>query len=163
VLVCEGLVYRMSIMLTFSTALILHHKFQYQMNRNTNSCIFSGSCPFKIFCLNTKLQITLENTSTHSQSSCMKTKGGSGCIDLHFLDLGTGWKQAVSFMPLLIYPKETVPSTHCIVGCVMLSDCVWLNLCKINMHMKRFHYIVTTLKIKVCFYNFCFGQFWTII
>jgi hypothetical protein len=31
---------------------------------------------------------------------------GSGCIDPHFLDLGTSWRWVVSFTPLPLYPRE---------------------------------------------------------
>jgi hypothetical protein len=30
---------------------------------------------------------------------------GSGCIDPHFLDLGTGWRGVVSFTPPVFYPR----------------------------------------------------------
>jgi hypothetical protein len=43
----------------------------------------------------------------------MKVYGGSGCIDPHFLDLGTSWKWVVSFTP-----GERAPGTHYIGGCV---------------------------------------------
>jgi hypothetical protein len=34
---------------------------------------------------------------------------GSGCIDPHFLDLGTSWRWVVSFMPLPLYPGKEPP------------------------------------------------------
>jgi hypothetical protein len=34
---------------------------------------------------------------------------GSGCIDSHFLDLGTSWRWVVSFTPLLLYPQGKSP------------------------------------------------------
>jgi hypothetical protein len=41
---------------------------------------------------------------------------GSGCIDPHFLDLGTSWRWVVSFAPLPLYPRERAPTTH-FIGC----------------------------------------------
>jgi hypothetical protein len=43
---------------------------------------------------------------------------GSGCIDTHYLDLGTSWRSAVSFTPRPLYPREKAPGTHCIGGWV---------------------------------------------
>jgi hypothetical protein len=37
---------------------------------------------------------------------------GSGCIDPHFLDLGTSLRWVVSFTPLPLYPRERAPGTH---------------------------------------------------
>jgi hypothetical protein len=34
---------------------------------------------------------------------------GSGCINPHFLDLGTSWRWVVSFMPWLPYPRGNRP------------------------------------------------------
>jgi hypothetical protein len=48
----------------------------------------------------------------------MKAYGGGGCIDPHFLDLGTSWRWAVSFTPRPLYPRERAPGTHCIGGWV---------------------------------------------
>jgi hypothetical protein len=48
----------------------------------------------------------------------MKTYRGSGCIDPHFLDLGTSWSWVVSFTPLPLYPRERAPGTHFIGGWV---------------------------------------------
>jgi hypothetical protein len=48
----------------------------------------------------------------------MKAHGGSGCIDPHFLDLGTSWRWMVSFNPRPLYPRERTPGTHCIGGWV---------------------------------------------
>jgi hypothetical protein len=31
---------------------------------------------------------------------------GSGCIDPHFLDLGTSWRRVVNFTPRPLYPQE---------------------------------------------------------
>jgi hypothetical protein len=42
--------------------------------------------------------------------------GGTGCIDPHFLDLGTSWRWVVSFPPLPLYPRERAPGTHFIGG-----------------------------------------------
>jgi hypothetical protein len=42
----------------------------------------------------------------------------SGCIDTHFLDLGTSWRFVVSFTPLPLYPGERAPGTHFIGGWV---------------------------------------------
>jgi hypothetical protein len=39
----------------------------------------------------------------------MKTYGGSGCIDPHFLDLGTSWRWVVSFTLRPLYPGEESP------------------------------------------------------
>jgi hypothetical protein len=33
----------------------------------------------------------------------------SGCIDPHFLDLGTSWRWVVSLAPLPLYPRERAP------------------------------------------------------
>jgi hypothetical protein len=42
----------------------------------------------------------------------MKAYGeGSGCIDPHFLDLGTSWRWVVSFTPLPLYPWGKSPGT----------------------------------------------------
>jgi hypothetical protein len=43
---------------------------------------------------------------------------GSGCIDPHFLDLGTSWRWVVSFRPFRFTPGEKAPGTHCIGGWV---------------------------------------------
>jgi hypothetical protein len=43
---------------------------------------------------------------------------GSGCIDPHFLDLGTSWRWVVSFTPRPFYPRERALGTHCIGGWV---------------------------------------------
>jgi hypothetical protein len=37
---------------------------------------------------------------------------GGGCIDPHFLDLGTSWKWVVSFTPRPFYPREKSPGAH---------------------------------------------------
>jgi hypothetical protein len=37
---------------------------------------------------------------------------GSGCIDPHFLDLGTSRRWVVSFMDRPLYPKERAAGTH---------------------------------------------------
>jgi hypothetical protein len=34
---------------------------------------------------------------------------GSGCIDPHFLDLGTSWRWVVNFTPRPLYPREKSP------------------------------------------------------
>jgi hypothetical protein len=36
----------------------------------------------------------------------MKTLGGGGCADPHFLELGTSWKGVVSFTPWTLYPRR---------------------------------------------------------
>jgi hypothetical protein len=43
---------------------------------------------------------------------------GNGCIDPHFLDLGTSWRWVVSFTPRPLYPLERASGTHCIGGWV---------------------------------------------
>jgi hypothetical protein len=48
----------------------------------------------------------------------MKTYGGSGCIDLHFLDLVTSWRWMISFAPRPLYPRERGPCAHCVGGWV---------------------------------------------
>jgi hypothetical protein len=48
----------------------------------------------------------------------MKAYGESGCIDPHFIDLGTSWKRVVSFTPLHLYPGERAPGTNWIGGWV---------------------------------------------
>jgi hypothetical protein len=48
----------------------------------------------------------------------MKAYGGSGCIDPHFLDLGTSWRWVVSFTPRPLYPRGKSHSTHWIGGWV---------------------------------------------
>jgi hypothetical protein len=49
---------------------------------------------------------------------------GSGCIDPHFLDLGTIWRWVVNFTPRPLYlpPGERSPSTHWMGGWVDLRD-----------------------------------------
>jgi hypothetical protein len=37
---------------------------------------------------------------------------GSGCIDPHFLDLGTSWRLVVSFTTQLLYPRGKSLVTH---------------------------------------------------
>jgi hypothetical protein len=44
--------------------------------------------------------------------------GGGGCIDAHFLHLGTSWRWVVSFTPQPLYPRERAPVTHWIGGWV---------------------------------------------
>jgi hypothetical protein len=39
----------------------------------------------------------------------MKAYGGSGCIDLRILDLGTSWRWMVSFTPRPLYPLGKSP------------------------------------------------------
>jgi hypothetical protein len=41
---------------------------------------------------------------------------GSGCIDSHFLDLGTSWRWVVNFTPWPLYPRGKSPGTHWIGG-----------------------------------------------
>jgi hypothetical protein len=43
---------------------------------------------------------------------------GSGCIDPHFLDIGTTWRWVVSFTPRPLYPGERAPGTRYIRGWV---------------------------------------------
>jgi hypothetical protein len=45
---------------------------------------------------------------------------GSGCIDPHFLDLGTTWRRVVKYMRQPLYPRGKSPATHWIGG--------WLDL-----------------------------------
>jgi hypothetical protein len=40
----------------------------------------------------------------------------NGCIDPHFLDLGSSWKRVVTFTPRPLYPLGKNPGTHCIWG-----------------------------------------------
>jgi hypothetical protein len=47
---------------------------------------------------------------------CHEGVWGSGCIDPHFLDLGTSWRWVVSFTPLSLYPREGAPCTYWIGG-----------------------------------------------
>jgi hypothetical protein len=42
----------------------------------------------------------------------MKTYVGGGCIDSHFLDLGTSWRWTVSFTFRPLYPRKRTPGTH---------------------------------------------------
>jgi hypothetical protein len=48
----------------------------------------------------------------------MKAYGGSGCIDPHFLDLGTSWRRMVSFTPRPLNPRGKSPRYHWIRGWV---------------------------------------------
>jgi hypothetical protein len=52
---------------------------------------------------------------------------GSGCIDPYFLDLGTSWRQVVSFTPRSLYPRGKTPGTHSIGSCVdpRISLTIW--------------------------------------
>jgi hypothetical protein len=51
-----------------------------------------------------KLSLCLTNEALHHEDIW-----GSGCIDPHFLDLGTSWRWVVSFMPLPLYSRERAP------------------------------------------------------
>jgi hypothetical protein len=46
----------------------------------------------------------------------MKAYGGIGCIDPHFLDLGTSWKQWSASRPCRFTSGERAPGTHWIGG-----------------------------------------------
>jgi hypothetical protein len=48
----------------------------------------------------------------------MKAYRGSGCIDPHYLELGTSWRWVVSFTSRPLYPRERDPGTHFIGGSV---------------------------------------------
>jgi hypothetical protein len=39
----------------------------------------------------------------------MKAYGDSGCIDPHFLDLGTSWRRVLSFTPRPLCPQGKIP------------------------------------------------------
>jgi hypothetical protein len=45
---------------------------------------------------------------------------GSGCIDPHFLELGTSWRWVVNFTPRPLYPRERAPGARWIEGWVDL-------------------------------------------
>jgi hypothetical protein len=47
---------------------------------------------------------------------------GSGCIDPHFLDLGTSWRWVVSFTPRPLYPRGKSTGTHWIGGSINPRD-----------------------------------------
>jgi hypothetical protein len=47
-----------------------------------------------------------------NEALCHEGIWGSGCIDPRFLDLATSWRRVVSFMPLLVYARESAPSTR---------------------------------------------------
>jgi hypothetical protein len=53
-----------------------------------------------------------------NQTLCHEGVWGSGCIDPHFLDLGTSWRRVVSFTLRPLYPRERAAGTHCIGGWV---------------------------------------------
>jgi hypothetical protein len=50
---------------------------------------------------------------------------GSGCIDPHFLDLGTSWRWAVSFTLRPLYPRERAPDTPWMEEVGWTSEPVW--------------------------------------
>jgi hypothetical protein len=43
---------------------------------------------------------------------------GSGCIAPSILNLSTGWRPGVSFLPRRLYPRGEKPGAHWIGGCV---------------------------------------------
>jgi hypothetical protein len=53
---------------------------------------------------NVKLSLCLINYALRDEGVW-----GSGCIDSHFLDLGTSWRWVVSFTPRPLYPREKSP------------------------------------------------------
>jgi hypothetical protein len=55
----------------------------------------SEMCKVKV-----KLSLCLTNSALHHEG-----EWGSGCINPHFLDLGTSWRCVVCFTPLLLYPR----------------------------------------------------------
>jgi hypothetical protein len=52
------------------------------------------------FLLKVKLSLCLTNQTLRHEGVW-----GSGCIDPHFLDLGTSWRWVVSFTPRPLYPR----------------------------------------------------------
>jgi hypothetical protein len=68
--------------------------------------------------LSSIIHFLLPTLTCRQHGSVTKVKGkvvrhehvwGSGCIDPHFLDLGTSWRWVVSFTPLPPYPKGKSP------------------------------------------------------
>jgi hypothetical protein len=62
----------------------------------------------------------MARTEWSNVNMCLRHEGvwGSGCIDPHFLNLGTSWRWVVSFMLRPLYPRGRSPSTHWIGGWV---------------------------------------------
>jgi hypothetical protein len=56
-------------------------------------------------CKKVKLSLCLTKHYTHHEGIW-----GNGCIDPHFLDLGSSWRWVVSFTPWPLYPVERSPS-----------------------------------------------------
>jgi hypothetical protein len=88
-----------------------HHSLR---NRPSLLCRAPGSCCYRpegcsVFetCLSTS-QVKFSPFLTHS---ALRHEGvwGSGCIDPHFLDLGTSWRWVVSLTPQPLYPRGKSP------------------------------------------------------
>jgi hypothetical protein len=56
-------------------------------------------------------EVKVEGKVVPVLNSALRHEGvwGSGCIDPHFLDLGTSWRWVVSFTPLPLYPRGKSP------------------------------------------------------
>jgi hypothetical protein len=69
--------------------------------------LFSASCCYltndEILCT-AKLSLCLTNYALHYEGVWE-----SGCIDPHFLDIGTSWRWVVSFTSRPLYPREKSP------------------------------------------------------
>jgi hypothetical protein len=65
---------------------------------------YSNESPGYVQSCKVNLSLCLTNEPLHPEGVW-----GSGCIDPHFLDLGTSWRWAVSFTPLLLYPRGKSP------------------------------------------------------
>jgi hypothetical protein len=55
-----------------------------------------------------KVRVKLSLSSTN-KAPCQEGVWSSGCIDPHFLDLGTSWRWVVSFTPLPLYSQGKSP------------------------------------------------------
>jgi hypothetical protein len=77
-------------------------RYSYLEAKPKNKILFTKKIKVKV-----KLSLCLTNQALHHEGVWE-----SGCIDPHFLDLGTNWKRMVSFTLLPLYPwgeKPPVP------------------------------------------------------
>jgi hypothetical protein len=88
-------------------------------NYNSQGPICISACIWRV---RVKLSLCLTKQALHHEGVW-----GSGCIDPHFLDLGTSWKWVISFIPWLLYPgkESTVPFVQVVGWTPLLVWTTW--------------------------------------
>jgi hypothetical protein len=91
----------------FSLSTMVHKTYEH---RSTNSFHdYTGTVFFSLHDAVSKIKVML---SFCLSNSALLREGvlGSGCIDPHFLDVGTSWRRLVSFTPRQFYlPGKELP------------------------------------------------------